>query len=423
MNNQYLYAWGGDGPEAQDELDCDKRNKTIKLIFYIILMSVLLSNCTPAKKDYAAGSFGYDLNFFKQHDSVIVLSNGDAQVIVSAKYQGKVFTSSANGAEGKSFGWINYKSFDAPLDQHMNAYGGENRFWLGPEGGKYSMFFPKDSAQEFAHWKTPAAYDSEAWDVVSSNDTATELKKEMKLQNYKGSTFDLRVNRKIKLLSKAAMENLLQVSTGNVNWVGYRTENMVTNTGNAAWDSVSGMPCIWMLDMFPPSDSTTIVIPYKEGNNLPANTEYFGVIPTDRIKYANNVLFFKADGKQRGKLGIHPDRVLPVAGSYDAANHVLTIALFDVNPLGQYLNQEWGTIKPLFSGDAMNAYNDGPLEGGGQLGPFYEIESVSTALALPAGQSATHWHSVFHFTGDEQSLDVIAKKVLGVSIATIKSTF
>ena len=23
----------------------------------------------------------------------------------------------------------------------MNAYGGENRLWLGPEGGKYSLFF------------------------------------------------------------------------------------------------------------------------------------------------------------------------------------------------------------------------------------------------------------------------------------------
>ena len=25
-----------------------------------------------------------------------------------------------------------------------------------------------------------------------------------------------------------------------------------------------GMPCIWILDMFPPSSETTIVIPYKK---------------------------------------------------------------------------------------------------------------------------------------------------------------
>ena len=57
--------------------------------------------------------------------------DSDAQVIVSPKYQGKVFTSTATNLKGTSFGWVNYRAFSAPVDQHMNAYGGENRFWLG----------------------------------------------------------------------------------------------------------------------------------------------------------------------------------------------------------------------------------------------------------------------------------------------------
>src|SRR6187399_2250010 len=127
---------------------------------------------TPEK--YDPGTFGYDLNFLRGHDSVIVLQSdqGKAQVVVSAKYQAKVFTSTADGNKGQSFGWIHYKAFSGPEDAHMNGYGGENRIWLGPEGGKYSLFFPKGAAMEFANWKTPAAFDTEPWKVTRQNDTA-----------------------------------------------------------------------------------------------------------------------------------------------------------------------------------------------------------------------------------------------------------
>ena len=90
---------------------------------------------------------------------------------------------------------------------------------------------------------------------------------------------------------------------------------------------------------------------------------------------------------------------------------------------GRYLNQEWTTKKPAFSGDAVNAYNDGPLEDGKQMGPFYEIESVSPAAFLAPGKQMTHQHSVIHITGDKMQLDRVAKKWFGVSLATIEGIF
>lgn len=87
-------------------------------------------------KMYETGTFGYDLNYLSEKDSgLIVLKSDDekAQLILSAKYQAKVFTSTANGLEGKSHGFVNYRFFDAGVvDEHMNGFGGENRFWLGP---------------------------------------------------------------------------------------------------------------------------------------------------------------------------------------------------------------------------------------------------------------------------------------------------
>jgi hypothetical protein len=118
-------------------------------------------------------------------------------------------------------------------------------------------------------------------------------------------------------------------------------------------------------------------------------------------------------------MGLSPARAKPVAGSYDASANVLTITFFDVSKGGMYLNQEWTTNKPPYTGDAMNAYNDGPLEDGSQMGPFYEIESVSPAAFLAPGGKATHQHSVFHLTGNKKELDLIARKHLGASLEEI----
>jgi hypothetical protein len=366
------------------------------------------------------GSFAYDLHFLQQHDSgLIVLKSGEASVLVSPKYQAKVFTSTAAGEDGPSFGWIHYKAFDGPADSHMNAYGGENRLWLGPEGGRFSLFFPAGAKMEFNNWKTPAAFDTESWTVEGQGDNWVDLRKDMQLVNYSGTRLHLMVDRAVTVLARTEISQFLSLSLADsVQAVGYRTVNILTNTGSQAWTDSTGMPCIWLLDMFNPSPATTIIIPYEgRDSSRPATTDYFGEIPGDRIKYENNVLYFTADGKSRGKLGMHPKRAKPMIGSYDSLHRVLTITVFDLNGDEPYLNQEWNTVKPPFSGDAVNAYNDGPLADGSQMGPFYELESVSPAAFLAPRQSLTHHHSVFHFTGPETALDPISRQLLGVSVS------
>lgn len=411
-----------------------------KYCFYILLLFTMINsscnNSAPKQQgenkdsvSYKEGSFGYDLNFLKQHDSVIVLKDGEAsQIIVSPKYQAKVFTSTANGNEGMSFGWVNYKAFTAPVDAHMNAYGGENRFWLGPEGGRFSLFFKPGSKMVFENWKTPAPYDSESWNVTNKSNNSVGLQKEMKLTNYKGTEMQLLVDRTITMLDRQQINNNTGLTLDtSVKVVGYQTVNVLTNKGSAAWTEATGMPCMWILDMFKPTPATVIVVPFKNAAGQPFNkvatTNYFGEIPAERLKHTDDVLYFKADGKSRGKLGVVPAKAKPFAGSFDSQNKVLTAIMFDVEPAARYLNQEWNTTKPSFSGDAVNAYNDGPLADGSQMGPFYEIESVSPAAFLKPNQSLSHKQSVFHFTGSEQALDAIARKLFGTSLDDIKKVF
>ncbi|WP_214070943.1 DUF6786 family protein [Mucilaginibacter sp. dw_454] len=409
----------------------------LKLNHAVIAVVALLASCqSNTKKEtassdttakYAKGTYGYDLDFLKKNDSVIVLKSADgaAQIIVSAKYQAKVFTSTADGLNGRSFGWINYKTFKADTDSHMNAYGSENRLWLGPEGGKFSLFFKPGAKMAFPDWHTPKAFDTESWKVVSANDKKVAMSKDMDLLNYAGTQLKIKVDRDITLLDNAAIESALGIKLApETKAVGFQADNTLTNTSKIEWTQTTGAPCMWNLDMFTPSPKVVIIIPYNNAKTEKvATTDYFGQIPADRIVYKNNVLFFKADGKSRGKLGITPKRAMPVIGSYDATNNVLTIAKFDIDNNGLFLNQEWRTDRAPLSGDAVNAYNDGPLADGTQMGPFYEIESVSPAAFLKPGGKLQHQHKVFHFTGDKVALNSIALKVLGVTLADVESVF
>jgi hypothetical protein len=378
---------------------------------------------------FKEGEFGYDLQFLKKQDSaLIVLMSGNSRVIISPKYQAKVFTSTASGGKGLSFGWINYKAFSKD-DAHMNAYGGENRLWLGPEGGKFSLFFKPGTKMIFDNWKTPAPFDKENWNVIARDSQSVTMSKMMNLLNYAGTQLKLQVVRKVSMLNREQVNGLAGIneSDDSLYAVGYETKNELTNTGDQEWTEVSGMPCIWILDMFKPSPATIIVVPFKntraEDFEKVATTNYFGEIPPDRIKHNDSLIFFKADGKSRGKLGISAGRARETAGSYDAENKVLTIILFKVSENKRYLNQEWNIVKPSFSGDAVNAYNDGPLSDGTQMGPFYEIESVSQAAFLKPGESIYHSHIVLHFSGNEKAMNKIAIGMLGAGLEEIDKSF
>jgi hypothetical protein len=402
-----------------------------------VIMTVFIAACnyrTNKEPDHLkegamnTASFGFDRSFLRQNDTALVqLTSGESSILVSPKFQGKVFTSSAAGDEGRSFGWINYKAFSEAPDPHMNAYGGENRLWIGPEGGPFSVFFSPGDTMIFDNWKTPTAFDSETWQKARQDDTSVAMRKEMRLLAYNGSVFDLNVQRTVTIQAKNAIEKTLNIElTDSVKFVGYSTINSIRNIGKIAWTDSTGMPCIWILDMFNPGASTTVVIPFRrpaQSDERIATTNYFGEPGDSRLRITDSVIFFKADGRKRSKIGVLPPYALPVAGSYDASNRLLTVIYFSVQNDGRYLNQVWSTNNPVFSGDAMNAYNDGPLDDGSQMGPFYELESVSPAAALKPGESLVHRHDVYHFTGTPKYLDSIAIKLLGANIRTISRAF
>lgn len=409
--------------------------KVYRILPALLAAAIVISfSCNPTKKEeamYNKGTFGYDLKFLSEKDSLIVLKTNEdkAQVIVSAKYQGKVFTSTANGLAGNSLGFVNHDVLNSEtIDEHMNGYGGENRFWLGPEGGQYSVYFEKGKEQVYDNWHTPKPIDTEAWDIVSSDSKQATLKKAMEVTNYQGNKLSLNVDRKITMIESGAIYSSLGLDNiAEIDAVAYITDNKITNLNDYEWTKETGTICIWMLDMFIPAPKALTFIPFNEGDEKEldkiATTDYFGEIPADRLKIKDGVLYLKTDGEFRSKLGMNGKRTKAIAGNYDPDSKRLTVTTYDVDKDAIYLNQEWNPEKDPLVGDAMNAYNDGPLDDGSIMGPFLEVESVSPAAFLKPNQSLSHKHTVYHFIGEPDKLTSITEKLFGVTIDEINSIF
>lgn len=370
------------------------------------------------------GSFGYDLAFLKKyHDDLVLLEDksSDAKLIILPAYQGRIMTSTAEGMDGMSFGWINHELISSKeITPHIYAVGGEERFWLGPEGGQFSIYFKKDSAFDFDHWQVPKEIDTEPFELVSKNESQVSFKKTIHLRNYIGSTFDVGVKRTIHLLNRDSIQQMIGEMDASVQVVGFSSENNITNLSNNPWGKQYGMLSVWILSMLNADDQTTIAIPFKKGDSSElgkiVTDDYFGKVPADRLKVGSELMLMKADANYRSKVGISPKRAKPFIGSYDAKNKVLTVAFFSL-PEGtnEYVNSLWKIQEDPFSGDAVNAYNDGPINGK-QMGKFYEIESSSPAAGLGPGESLTHQHTTIHLKGEKKHLDKIAKHVFGASL-------
>jgi hypothetical protein len=404
--------------------------KHLRVLVVLIFVGIS-AGCLEEETKMTKKTFGNDLEFLKKHTDVVLLSDpsGNSQVAVLPKMQGRVMTSTAAGPAGLSFGWINRELISSgQIAEHINVYGGEDRFWIGPEGGQFSIFFKEGVPFDLEHWFTPAPIDTEPFELVSKSQNRALLKKDMRLENYSRTVFNLRVDREVRILGQNEAVKVLGITPAKtVKMVAFESTNKMTNTGTKAWEKESGLLSIWILGMLNPSTATTVVVPFHAGaeNELgPAvNDTYFGKVPADRLVVKDDVLFFSGDGQYRSKVGLSPQRAKPILGSYDAINKVLTIVQYN-KPADtvDYVNSMWELQNEPYKGDVVNSYNDGPSEPGAKpMGPFYELETSSPAAALKPGETISHTHRTYHLQGTEANLDPIAKATLGVTIAEIKS--
>ncbi len=413
----------------------------MKLMSHALLLGCLTGwmGCTIEPENVTG--FAGDLAFMREHLDTVLLTQGDSAVAVAPGLQGRVMTSTFDQHHGPSFGWINRPVIErgflsdaeraGRLEDHIYVFGGEERFWLGPEGGQFSIYFKPGAPFEFSDWKVPAAIDTEAYEVTAQTEDSVSFSHEASLVNWSGRALHVGIERTVRLLDRGELAEWLGIEGVDeaISLVAYESSNTIRNLGDTAWTRESGMLSIWLLGMYPPSAGTIMAIPFKAGSveelGPKVNDTYFGKVPSDYLRVDEDVLFMRGDGTRRGKIGISPARSKWVAGSYDVDAGILNlVATRPVATDVGYVNSMWEMQEDPFSGDVINAYNDGsPAPGQPPLGPFYELETSSPAAALAPGESMTHAQITVHLTGPQAAVDQVAREVLGVSLERIASAF
>jgi hypothetical protein len=376
-------------------------------------------------------SYRDDLRFLQEYTEVIELANGDdARVAITPGYQARVMTSTLGGDGGPSFGWIN-RAFVAAHqeDSKFNNYGGEDRFWLGPEAGQFGLWFRPGDKFTLDDFKTPAGFNTGAFQVVERSPRAVTTARRFAVSNYSGTRFDCAVRRAIRLLDtdNAALGLAAPIPAG-LRWVGFESVNGLTNAGRAPWQPRTGLLCVWILGMFNPLPHGHAVVPCTPGNEAalgPKVNPYFGEIPDDRLQIGEDYALFRCDGACRTKIGVPPLRARSALGAWDPDAQALTIVTFNLPAAPHrlpYVNSQWEIQKDPYGGDVVNSYNDGrdPITGT-LLGPFFELETSSPAVDLAPGETLIHVHRTYHFSGPLAALDTLSRRVLGLSLATVTS--
>ncbi len=375
-------------------------------------------------------------NFLDRHTEVVELVSDDGgRVAVCPEWQGRVMTSTCGGPDWPSFGFINraFIEADSP-DPQFNNYGGEDRMWLSPEGGQFSLWFQPGAEQCMDNWYTPAALNEGAWQQLSQPDEPDcVMATQMELTNASGAELKLDLARDVRLLYLDDLRERFGASVAKiagdrgVKMVAYETANQILNQGPPMSEE-AGLVSIWILGMLNAGPQNVVIVPFVSGDDAelgPAvKADYFGAVPEDRLKQLDGVVLFRADGGYRAKIGTSQRRARNLLGSVDFAAEVLTVVNFTMpaEPAQhKYMNNQWGGphAEP-YCGDVANSYNDGPNSSGEQLGAFYEIESLSPALPLGSGQALAHRHRTMHFHGELVKLDRIARELLGIDLETVR---
>ena len=387
---------------------------------------------TAADSIRPKSSFQDDVDFLRKYTNTIVLedASGDGKIAVCPALQGRIMTSTSDGNDGQSYGWINKEAFlSGDTSEHINVYGGEDRIWLGPEGGQFSIYFRGGTEFNLDNWYVPRIIDLEPYNVASSSKTAAVFTAGATLTNYSGTVFQIAINRVVKIIEKDEALNRLALDANTAaSVVAFESINELRNAGTEAWKKETGLLSVWILGMFNPSPEATIIVPYQGKETelrSVVNDNYFGQVPDDRLKLVGTTVFFKADGAYRSKIGLTPENAPGLLGSYDADNGVLTVVKYS-KPEGarDYVNSLWEIQREPYKGDAINAYNDGPPAPGAKpLGPFYELETSSPAAALQPDESISHTHFTVHIKGTPELLDPIMKKIFGITTAEVTSVF
>jgi hypothetical protein len=328
-------------------------------------------------------------------------------LLIAPDLSGRIMAVSLNGPRGENFGFVKEEAVrNRGMDPQFNAYGGALRWWFGPEGGQYGVAFPPGTQQfDLTAWRISEEFNGKPFDVFypkAPEGIAAVMGAECRIENVSGTRFHIGVSCRISLIDSPL--NASKKKWEPLKHLGYRCEVSFQNLSNEPMRKETGLLSIWLLGMYLIGPDAHVIAPFekKAAGRIVTDT-YFSPagLSRSRLKIHEKAgyLLFKADGKERSKIGLSRMRASSSIGSIDFGRNLLTVWRFPIRRRMPYVNSLWELQKHPYAGDVTNSYNDD-----GRIGDFYELECSSHALALEPAQRAAFPLDIHHFSGPNQPL-------------------
>jgi len=225
----------------------------------------------------AGATFDEEVAFLRAHGAKVeIVASGTGHIAIAPDYQLRVMTSEV-APHGRSLGFVHHAFIEAGKHgTQFDNYGGEDRFWLGPEGGQWGLYFPPGAKYEFGLWQTP-------------HDLQEGAMKRVAVTNHLGTKLEVEVERHIDVAPTPT-----ELPAG-VTWVGFTSRNVITNRGARPISDKDGLISIWILGMYAPAPDTKIIVPFGKGDGPTVNDRYFGKVPAERLVVHDAELVEDAD--------------------------------------------------------------------------------------------------------------------------------
>jgi len=327
-------------------------------------------------------SYRDSLNYLGSKTRIIELCNQiGGRVVVCPDWNGRVMTSTCNGIDGNSFGFINVREIDA---QHVKEYGGESHLVLPLDDGPFEV----DSMPQ-----TPS----------------------VRMRHSARKTFEADIVRIVRLLDnhniRLAFGSDVAVSLEqtDISYVGFVTVNSIINPHHGEpFSLLNENVSMRLCGMFNSGQSSIAIIPFQSDGESHletsvVNTDFFGSSPHGRLRILPQAALLRADGKYRCRIAIPGKRAVSSFGAIDFRDGLLTLIKFDLSDF------EDDSYEPVW------AYNHGPTEPGEtDFARYYEFNVSFPIHERHHNEVLTRHQYTLHINADNRTLAYLIQKFLGV---------
>jgi hypothetical protein len=354
------------------------------------------------------------------------------RLVVAPQLVGRVMASTMTGDQGTIQGWVNQSALEAgAVDPVFNNYGGEERFWLGPDGTSQGLFFRKKPFT-WDNFYVPEPMSAQLFETIAlaPDHHSITMQARWKLSNLMGAKFHFEITRTITILDACPYANGLG---DKINYIGFQSDNLVRNVSSSPITPDTGAVSMWLLGNFMQHRRNILILPLTPSPISPAlspiRDEYFrffcagGKLPENRLQNSAGFSLIKADGAFGAKFGIAKTGLIDRLGAIDLDADELIIIDYDFYPDMDYLTNYWREADNLLDGDAANISIAGPPSSHPVIPESlgYELETLSPGLFLAPGQSFHFRNRTFRFSGPQNAIDLVCHRHLHASRTTLET--